>query len=73
MSWITDVEGVLAGHAHDMEALTGCTVVLVPEGAVVGVDVRGSAPGTRETDLMRPGNLVEKAHAIVLSRKRLRA
>ncbi|MGB4338216.1 MAG: P1 family peptidase [Bacillota bacterium] len=67
MSWITDVEGVLAGHAHDMEALTGCTVVLVPEGAVVGVDVRGSAPGTRETDLMRPGNLVEKAHAIVLS------
>lgn len=64
---ITDVEGVLVGHAHDAEALTGCTVVIVPSGAVIGVDVRGSAPGTRETDLMRPGNLVEKAQAVVLS------
>jgi len=64
---ITDVNGVLIGHAHDAAALTGCTVVIVPAGAVVGVDVRGSAPGTRETDLMRPGNLVDRAHAVVLS------
>ncbi len=67
MGGITDVEGVLVGHAHDAAALTGCTVIMVPDGAVVGVDVRGSAPGTRETDLMRPGNLVEKAQAVVLS------
>ncbi len=52
---ITDVRGIEVGHAHDKEKLTGCTVVLCREGAVVGVDVRGSAPGTRETDLCRPG------------------
>ncbi|HHY46158.1 MAG TPA: P1 family peptidase [Firmicutes bacterium] len=64
---ITDVMGVRVGCAEDWNGLTGCTVVLVPDGAVAGVDVRGSAPGTRETDLMRPGNLVERVHAIVLS------
>ncbi|MCL5039676.1 MAG: P1 family peptidase, partial [Firmicutes bacterium] len=51
---ITDVRGISVGHSQDSEALTGCTVVLCPEGAVAGVDVRGSAPGTRETDLLRP-------------------
>ena len=64
---ITDVPGVLVGHAEDREGLTGCTVVLAMDGAVAGVDVRGSAPGTRETDLMRPCNLVEKVHAIMLA------
>jgi len=55
------------GHAEDREGLTGCTVVMAMDGAVAGVDVRGSAPGTRETDLMRPCNLVEKVHAIMLA------
>ncbi|MEW6244033.1 MAG: P1 family peptidase [Bacillota bacterium] len=64
---ICDVPGIKVGHWTDPVALTGCTVVLCTDGAVVGVDVRGSAPGTRETDLARPVNLVEKAHAVVLS------
>jgi len=63
---ITDVPGVQVGHAHDAQALTGVTAVLTPGGAVVGVAVEGSAPGTRETDLCRPGNLVVQAHAVLL-------
>lgn len=64
---ISDVPGVRVGHWTDDRARTGCTVVLVPpEGAVAGVDVRGSAPGTRETDLLRPGMLVERVHAVCL-------
>ena len=64
---ITDVPGLQVGHYTDPVAVTGCTVVLCPEGAVGGVDVRGAAPGTRETDLLRPLNLVQQAHAVVLS------
>ncbi len=64
---LTDIKGVLAGHYTDEEAQTGCTVVLLGNGAVAGVDVRGSAPGTRETDLLRPTNAVQTAHAFVLS------
>lgn len=64
---ITDVRGILVGHAQDERALTGCTVVLCRKGAVAGVDVRGGAPGTRETDLLNPVNLVEKVHAVVLA------
>jgi L-aminopeptidase/D-esterase-like protein len=64
---ITDVSGIEVGHAQNEEALTGCTVILCRKGAVAGVDVRGSAPGTRETDLLNPINLVEKVHAIVLA------
>jgi L-aminopeptidase/D-esterase-like protein len=64
---ITDVRGIEVGHAQDEEALTGCTVILCRRGAVAGVDVRGGAPGTRETDLLDPINLVEKVHAIVLA------
>jgi len=64
---ITDVPGIRVGHWTDRQAATGCTVVLCEDGAVAGVDVRGSAPGTRETDLLRPMNLVEKAHAVLLS------
>ncbi len=63
---ITDVPGVLVGHAHDLEALTGCTVVLTTAGAVGGVDVRGGGPGTRETDLLAPTAMVDTVHAIAL-------
>lgn len=64
---ISDIPGLWIGHASDAEALTGCTVVLTPDGAVGGVDVRGSAPGTRETDLLDPINLVDRVHAILLA------
>lgn len=64
---ITDVRGIEVGHAQNEEALTGCTVILCRKGAVAGVDVRGGAPGTRETDLLDPVNLVQKVHAIVLA------
>jgi L-aminopeptidase/D-esterase-like protein len=64
---ITDVAGLEVGHAQDREALTGCSVVLCRAGAVVGVDVRGGAPGTRETDLCKPGTLVDHAHAVLLA------
>jgi len=64
---ITDVRGIEVGHAQDEEALTGCTVILCRKGAVAGVDVRGGAPGTRETDLLNPVNLVEKVHAVLLA------
>jgi L-aminopeptidase/D-esterase-like protein len=64
---ITAVPGIEVGHWTDLEAATGCTVILCRQGAVGGVDVRGSAPGTRETDLLRPMNLVQQAHAVVLT------
>lgn len=64
---ITDVPGIRIGHWSDRAARTGCTVVLLPpEGAVASCEVRGSAPGTRETDLLRPGKTVERVHAICL-------
>jgi len=64
---ITDVHGIEVGHAQDDSALTGCTVILSRKGAVAGVDVRGGAPGTRETDLLNPINLVDKVHAVMLA------
>lgn len=64
---ITDVPEILVGQAQDAEALTGCTVVLCPSGAVGGVDQRGGAPGTRETDALHPLHLVQQVHAIVLA------
>ena len=64
---VTDVVGIRVGHYTDKEAITGCTVILCERGAVAGVDVSGSAPGTKETDVLRPGNLVEKVQAVVLS------
>src|SRR5215212_7062470 len=64
---ITDVRRIQVGHAQNVEALTGCTVILCRKGAVAGVDVRGVAPGTRETDLLDPINMVEKVHAVVLA------
>lgn len=64
---LTDVEGVLVGHFTDPAAACGVSVAICPAGATAGVDVRGSAPGTRETDLLAPLNLVEKVQAIVLT------
>jgi L-aminopeptidase/D-esterase-like protein len=64
---ITDVPGIRVGQADDAQALTGCTVVLCEHGAVGGVDQRGGAPGTRETDLLRPMHLVQKVHAVLLA------
>jgi L-aminopeptidase/D-esterase-like protein len=64
---LTSVAGVKVGHFTDSRRPTGCTVVLVEDGAVCGVDVRGGAPGTRETDLLRPENTVERVHAVVLA------
>ncbi len=64
---ITDVPGIEVGHSTETRRPTGCTVVMAREGAVAGVDVRGAAPGTRETDVLHPSNLVEKIHAVVLS------
>jgi len=64
---ITDVPGIKVGHSQNLKAGTGCTVVICEKGAVAGVDVRGGAPGTRETDLLNPVNLVNQVHAIYLS------
>lgn len=64
---ITRVAGLSVGHYTDARRPTGCTVVLTPQGAVAGVDVRGAAPGTRETDLLEPGNLVQQVHAVLLT------
>lgn len=67
MDSITDVPGVKVGHSQDEKALTGCTVVLTEGGAVGGVDQRGGAPGTRETDLLRTSHLINKIHGVMLT------
>ncbi len=64
---IRQIPGIFAGHATDAEAATGCTVIVCPAGATGAVDVRGGAPATRETDLLRPEETVQEVHAIVLS------
>ena len=64
---ITDVPGIEVGHAQDLEATTGCTVILCRSGATTGVSVHGGAPATRETDCLRPENVVTEAHAVVLT------
>src|SRR5213596_1730217 len=64
---LTDVEGLLVGHHTLQERPTGCTVITSLNPFTAGVDVRGGAPGTRETDLLRAENIIEKIHAIVLS------
>jgi L-aminopeptidase/D-esterase-like protein len=64
---VTDVAGLRVGHFTDGRRPTGCSVVLCPQGVACGVDVRGAAPGTRETDLLRPDNLVEHVHALLLT------
>lgn len=64
---LTAINGIKVGHATHTAAKTGCTVVLCEEGATAGVDVRGSAPGTRETEAIRPGRLVQNVHAVLLT------
>ena len=64
---LTDVAGIAVGHAAETGRATGCTVVLCPSGAVCGAAVRGGAPGTRETDLLRPENTVQLVHAVLLT------
>lgn len=67
VSSITGIEGVFAAHATDAAHGTGCTVICCPEGATCAVDVRGGAPASRETDLLRPEETVQEVHAVVLS------
>lgn len=64
---LTAINGIKVGHATNPTARTGCTVILCEGGATAGVDVRGSAPGTRETEAIRPGRLVQKVHAVLLT------
>ena len=67
MPQLPGLAGVRIGHASDRQAATGCTVILCPAGCTAAVDVRGGAPGTRETDVLRPGNLVGRVHAVLLT------
>src|SRR6266581_561529 len=64
---ITDIPNIRVGHDTNLEAGTGCTVIICDTPAVGGIDVRGGAPATRETDLLRPLNMVEGVHAILLT------
>src|SRR5579875_870483 len=65
MKGLTDIPGILVGHASDYDALTGCTVILCEQGAVPGVAIRGSATGTEEFDLMSPHHLTERIHGVM--------
>lgn len=64
---ITDIKGIKVGHAQDFEGASGCTVILCEKGACAGVDVRGGGPASRETELLKPVNMVEQIHAVMLS------
>lgn len=64
---LSEIEGIKIGNAQNLKGATGCTVVICEEGAAAGVDVRGGSPGTRETDLLNPVNLIDKIHAVVLA------
>jgi L-aminopeptidase/D-esterase-like protein len=67
MKGLTDIAGIRVGHASDFDALTGCTVILCDGGAVAGVDIRGSATGTSEMDVMSPGHVTDRVHGVVLA------
>lgn len=64
---ITDIKGFKLGNAENTDAATGCTVIVAEKGATAGVDVRGGGPATRETDLLRSENTIDKIHAVVIS------
>src|SRR6202166_4043624 len=67
MKGLTDIPGIRVGHASDFDALTGCTVILCDGGAVAGVDIRGSATGTEEMDVMSPGHVADRVHGVVFA------
>src|SRR3979411_1865047 len=67
MKGLTDIPGILVGHASDFDGLTGSTVVLCESGAVAGADIRGSASGTEEFEVMNPLHVTDKIHAVVLA------
>jgi len=67
MKGLTDIAGIRVGHASDYEALTGCTVILCEKGAVAGADIRGSASGTEEFQVMSPLHITDAVHAVVLA------
>lgn len=67
MNGLTDIDGILVGHATDLDAWTGCTAILCPEGAVAGLDQRGSATASLQTDLLNPLHLNDRMHAVVLT------
>lgn len=67
MTPLNKIPGLQIGHAQNLIAATGCTVILTTAGAICGIDQRGGAPGTRETDLLRPMHLVQKVHAVLLA------
>src|SRR6476619_202387 len=67
MKGLTDIPGIRVGHATDLDALTGCTAILCDGGAVGGVDIRGSATGTSEIDVLSPGHVTDRVHAVTLA------
>src|SRR5216683_531674 len=67
MKGLTDILGILVGHASDYDGLTGCTVVLCESGAVAGGDIRGAATGTQEWDLLNPLHVIDRIHAVVFA------
>ena len=67
MKGLTDIPGIRVGHVSDYEALTGCTAILCEQGAVGGVDIRGSASGTEETPTLDPAHVADRVHAILLA------
>ncbi|MBM3811618.1 MAG: P1 family peptidase [Acidimicrobiia bacterium] len=67
MKGLTDIDGILVGHATNLDARTGCTAILCPQGAVAGLDIRGSATAASELDLLTPGHLTEKIHAVTFT------
>ncbi|MEL6824087.1 MAG: P1 family peptidase, partial [Calditrichota bacterium] len=64
---LTDIDSIRVGHAHDLEEGTGCSVILFDKSAVAGIDIRGSAPGTRETAMLSPTFMVREINAIMLT------
>ena len=67
MKGLTDIPGILVGHASDYDGLTGCTVVLCEAGAVAGGDIRGSATGTEEWDVLNPMHVTDRIHGVVFA------
>jgi L-aminopeptidase/D-esterase-like protein len=67
MKGLTDISGIRAGHVSDFDAITGCTAILCEQGAVGGVDIRGSASGTQEIDTLSPGHVTDRVHGILLA------